>query len=197
MQKTPFYGESGGQVGDTGRLEDHSRMFSIEITDTKKENGVIVHFADSLPEDIDGLFWAVVDEDKRVQTNNNHSATHLLHSALKSVLGDHVNQKGSLVNADYLRFDFSHFTKITDEELAEIEHIVNKRVRDNISLKEQRLVPYEEALSSGVTALFVRSTVTLSASLLSMTTIRRNYAVGRMCRLLVRSAISKSFLKVL
>ncbi|MBB5638799.1 alanyl-tRNA synthetase [Pedobacter cryoconitis] len=154
LQKTPFYGESGGQVGDTGRLEDHSRMFSIEITDTKKENGVIVHFADTLPEDIDGQFWAVVDEDKRVQTNNNHSATHLLHAALKSVLGDHVNQKGSLVNSDYLRFDFSHFAKITDAELAEIEHIVNKRVRDNISLKEQRLVPYEEALSSGVTALF-------------------------------------------
>ncbi|QNK63591.1 alanine--tRNA ligase [Pedobacter sp. PAMC26386] len=154
LQKTPFYGESGGQVGDTGRLEDHSRMFSVEITDTKKENGVIVHFADSLPEDIDGQFWAVVDEDKRAQTNNNHSATHLLHAALKSVLGDHVNQKGSLVNADYLRFDFSHFTKITDEELAEIEHIVNKRVRDNISLKEQRMVPYQEALSSGVTALF-------------------------------------------
>ena len=154
LQKTPFYGESGGQVGDTGRLEDHSRMFSVEITDTKKENGVIVHFADALPEDIDGQFWAVVDEDKRVQTNNNHSATHLLHAALKSVLGDHVNQKGSLVNADYLRFDFSHFTKITEDELAAIEHIVNKRVRDNIALKEQRLVPYEEALSSGVTALF-------------------------------------------
>jgi alanyl-tRNA synthetase len=154
LQKTPFYGESGGQVGDTGRLEDHSRMFSVEITDTKKENGVIVHFADSLPEDIHGQFWAVVDENKRTQTNNNHSATHLLHAALKSVLGDHVNQKGSLVNADYLRFDFSHFARITDDELAEIEHIVNKRIRDNISLKEQRMVPYEEALSSGVTALF-------------------------------------------
>jgi len=154
LQKTPFYGESGGQVGDTGRLEDHSRMFSIEITDTKKENGVIVHFTDSLPEDIDGQFWAVVDEDKRAQTNNNHSATHLLHAALKSVLGDHVNQKGSLVNPDYLRFDFSHFAKITDEELVQIELIVNKKVRQNIPLKEQRLVPYAEALSSGVTALF-------------------------------------------
>ena len=154
LQKTPFYGESGGQVGDTGRLEDHSRLFSVDITDTKKENGVIVHFTDTLPADIDGQFWAVVDEDKRAQTNNNHSATHLLHAALKSVLGDHVNQKGSLVNPDYLRFDFSHFAKITEEELARIEHIVNKKVRENIPLKEQRLVPYAEALSSGVTALF-------------------------------------------
>ncbi|WP_158798065.1 alanine--tRNA ligase [Pedobacter sp. L105] len=154
LQKTPFYGESGGQVGDTGRLEDHSRMFSVDITDTKKENGVIVHFTDTLPEDVDGQFWAVVDENKRAQTNNNHSATHLLHAALKSVLGDHVNQKGSLVNPDYLRFDFSHFAKITDNELAQIEHIVNKKVRENIPLKEQRMVPYAEALSSGVTALF-------------------------------------------
>ena len=154
LQKTPFYGESGGQVGDTGRLEDHSRMFSVDITDTKKENGVIVHFTDTLPEDLEGQFWAVVDEDKRVQTNNNHSATHLLHAALKSVLGAHVNQKGSLVNPDYLRFDFSHFAKISDEELAQIEHIVNQKVRQNIPLKEQRLVPYAEALSSGVTALF-------------------------------------------
>jgi len=154
LQKTPFYGESGGQVGDTGRLEDHSRMFSVEITDTKKENGVIVHFTDTLPEDLEGQFWAVVDEDKRAQTNNNHSATHLLHAALKSVLGEHVNQKGSLVNPDYLRFDFSHFAKITDEELARIEHIVNQKVRQNIPLKEQRMVPYADALSSGVTALF-------------------------------------------
>ena len=154
LQKTPFYGESGGQVGDTGRLEDHSRMFSVDITDTKKENGVIVHFTDTLPADLEGQFWAVVDEDKRAQTNNNHSATHLLHAALKSVLGDHVNQKGSLVNPDYLRFDFSHFAKITDEELTKIEHIVNQKVRQNIPLKEQRLVPYAEALSSGVTALF-------------------------------------------
>jgi alanyl-tRNA synthetase len=154
LQKTPFYGESGGQTGDTGRLEDHSRMFSVEITDTKKENGVIVHYTDTLPEDIDGQFWAVVDEDQRIQTNNNHSSTHLLHAALKKILGDHVNQKGSLVNADYLRFDFSHFAKITDEELAQIEHLVNQKIRENIPLKEQRLVPYEEALSSGVTALF-------------------------------------------
>lgn len=154
LQKTPFYGEGGGQVGDTGRLEDHSRMFSVEITDTKKENGVIVHYTDTLPEDLEGQFWAVVDEDKRQQTNNNHSATHLLHAALKQVLGDHVNQKGSLVNPDYLRFDFSHFARVTDQELAKIEHIVNKKVRENIPLQEQRMVAYDAAVNMGVTALF-------------------------------------------
>ncbi len=154
LQKTPFYGEGGGQVGDTGRLEDHSRMFSVDITDTKKENGVIVHYTDTLPEDLEGQFWAVVDEDKRQQTNNNHSATHLLHAALKQVLGDHVNQKGSLVNPDYLRFDFSHFARVTDQELAKIEHIVNKKVRENIPLQEQRMVAYDTAVNMGVTALF-------------------------------------------
>ncbi|MDO7743165.1 MAG: alanine--tRNA ligase-related protein, partial [Pedobacter sp.] len=154
LQKTPFYGESGGQVGDTGRLEDHSRLFFVDITYTKKENGGIGHYTDTLPEDLDGQFWAVVDEDKRTQTNNNHSATHLLHAALKTVLGSHVNQKGSLVNSEYLRFDFSHFARITDEELAQIEHLVNKKIRENLKLKEQRDVPYDDALSSGVTALF-------------------------------------------
>ncbi|WP_316811535.1 alanine--tRNA ligase [Pedobacter heparinus] len=154
LSKTPFYAESGGQVGDTGRLEDHSRLFFVEITDTKKENGVIVHYADNLPEDLEGHFWAVIDENKRVLSQDNHSATHLLHAALKKVLGSHVNQKGSLVNPDYLRFDFSHFAKVTDEELARIEHLVNQKVRENIPLKEQRYVPYDQAISSGVTALF-------------------------------------------
>ncbi|MHA4895546.1 alanine--tRNA ligase [Pedobacter sp. PWIIR3] len=154
LSKTPFYAESGGQVGDTGRLEDHSRLFFVEITDTKKENGVIVHFTDTLPEDLDGQFWAVIDEDKRSLSESNHTATHLLHAALKRVLGGHVNQKGSLVNADYLRFDFSHFEKISDDDLAKIEHLVNQKVRENIPLKEQRYVPYDQAISSGVTALF-------------------------------------------
>jgi alanyl-tRNA synthetase len=154
LSKTPFYAESGGQVGDTGRLEDHSRMFFVEITNTKKENGVIVHYADSLPEDLEGEFYAVIDEDKRLLSQDNHSATHLLHAALKKILGAHVNQKGSLVNPDYLRFDFSHFAKITDEELAKVEHLVNQKIRENIPLKEQRYVPYEKAISSGVTALF-------------------------------------------
>jgi alanyl-tRNA synthetase len=154
LRNTPFYAESGGQVGDTGRLEDHSRQFWVDITDTKKENGLTVHFTDILPDHLEGKFWAVVDEDKRVLTEDNHSATHLLHAALKQVLGKHVNQKGSLVNADYLRFDFSHFAKVTDEELAQIEVIVNQKIRQNIKLKEQRNVPYQDAIESGVTALF-------------------------------------------
>lgn len=154
LRETPFYAESGGQVGDTGRLEDHSRQFWVEITDTKKENGVIVHYADTLPVDLNGQFWAVINEQKREDTQRNHSATHLLHAALKQVLGNHVNQKGSLVTADYLRFDFSHFSKVTDEQLNEIEDIVNSRIRENIVLKEERNVPYQEALDSGVTALF-------------------------------------------
>ncbi|MBT2561942.1 alanine--tRNA ligase [Pedobacter sp. ISL-68] len=154
LRQTPFYAESGGQVGDTGRLEDHSRQFWVDITDTKKENGLTVHFTDILPDNLEGKFWAVVDEDKRILTEDNHSATHLLHAALKQVLGKHVNQKGSLVNADYLRFDFSHFAKVTDEELAQIEVIVNQKIRQNIKLKEQRSVPYQDAIESGVTALF-------------------------------------------
>ena len=154
LRQTPFYAESGGQVGDTGRLEDHSRQFWIDITDTKKENGLTVHFADILPDNLEGKFWAVVDEDKRVLTEDNHSATHLLHAALKQVLGKHVNQKGSLVNSDYLRFDFSHFAKVSEEELAQIEVIVNQKIRQNIKLKEQRNVPYQDAIESGVTALF-------------------------------------------
>ncbi len=154
LNRTPFYAESGGQVGDTGKLEDFSRLFEYEISDTKKENGLTIHFMDVLPEDLTGNFWAVVDENKRRSTESNHSATHLMHAALKQVLGNHVNQKGSLVNADYLRFDFSHFSKVTDKELAEVEAIVNRKIRENIPLKEQRNVPYQEALNSGVTALF-------------------------------------------
>jgi len=154
LSQTPFYAESGGQVGDTGRLEDHSRQFWIEITDTKKENGIIVHYTDSLPADMEGKFWAVIDEERRNLTADNHSATHLLHAALKKVLGNHVQQKGSLVNADLLRFDFSHFAKLSDEELEEVEQLVNRKIRENIPLIEKRNVPYEEAIQSGVTALF-------------------------------------------
>jgi len=154
LSKTPFYAESGGQVGDTGRIEDHSRLFFVEVTDTKKENGVTVHYTDTLPEDLEGDMWAVIDGDKRLLSQDNHSATHLLHAALKKVLGHHVNQKGSLVNPDYLRFDFSHFAKISEDDLAKIEHLVNQKVRENIPLKEERDVPYDQAISSGVTALF-------------------------------------------
>ncbi|UOE51503.1 alanine--tRNA ligase [Mucilaginibacter sp. SMC90] len=153
LDKTPFYAESGGQVGDKGELVFPDGEI-ILVTDTKKENGLIVHFTDKLPQDIDDALTAIVDPALRSQTNSNHSATHLLHAAMKQVLGTHVNQKGSLVNADYLRFDFSHFAKVTDEELAQIESIVNQKVRENIPLKEERSVLYAEAISSGVTALF-------------------------------------------
>jgi alanyl-tRNA synthetase len=153
LDKTPFYAESGGQVGDKGELVFPNGEI-IEITDTKKENGLIVHFADKLPSTPDDALTAIVDPEKRNSTNNNHSATHLLHAAMKQVLGSHVNQKGSLVNSDYLRFDFSHFTKVTDEELAQIEAIVNEKIRENIFLQEDRSVPYEHAINSGVTALF-------------------------------------------
>ena len=153
LDKTPFYAESGGQVGDTGELVFPDGEV-IEVTDTKKENGLTVHFVDKLPEDIDDALTAIVDANKRNRTNSNHSATHLLHAALKQVLGSHVNQKGSLVNAEYLRFDFSHFAKVTDEELSQIESIVNEKIRENIPLKEERMVAYKEALSRGVNALF-------------------------------------------
>ncbi|MFC0517512.1 alanine--tRNA ligase [Mucilaginibacter angelicae] len=153
LDKTPFYAESGGQVGDKGELVFPDGEI-ILVTDTKKENGLIVHFTDKLPQDIDDALTAIVDPALRSQTNSNHSATHLLHAAMKQVLGSHVNQKGSLVNADYLRFDFSHFAKVTDEELAQIEAIVNQKVRENIPLKEERSVLYAEAITSGVTALF-------------------------------------------
>ncbi len=153
LDKTPFYAESGGQVGDQGELVFTDGEI-IAVTDTKKENGLIVHFTDELPVALDGTLTAIVNIDLRISTESNHSATHLLHAALKQVLGSHVNQKGSLVNADNLRFDFSHFAKVTDEELERIEQIVNEKIRENIFLKEERNVPYQQAITSGVTALF-------------------------------------------
>lgn len=153
LSLTPFYAEGGGQVGDTGFLISDSNE-KIYITDTKKENGLIVHFVNELPPVLQGDFQAVVDKLRRIDIENNHSATHLLHAALKQVLGDHVNQKGSLVNASVLRFDVSHFAKITAEEISNIEDVVNQKIRENIFLKEERMVPYQKAIDSGVTALF-------------------------------------------
>jgi len=153
LDKTPFYAESGGQVGDTGELVFPDGEI-IAVTDTKKENGLIVHFTDTIPNSIGDALTAIVDVERRNNTNSNHSATHLLHAALKQVLGTHVNQKGSLVNDEYLRFDFSHFSKVTEDEMAQIEVIVNQKIRENIFLKEERNVPYQQALESGVTALF-------------------------------------------
>lgn len=152
LDKTPFYAESGGQIGDSGILIGEGE--ELIITDTKKENGLIIHFVAGLPKKLDSTFLARVDTQKRKLIENNHSATHLLHAALKNVLGTHVNQKGSLVNENELRFDFSHFSKVTDQELKQIEGIVNEKVRENIKLKEERNVPYQQALNSGVTALF-------------------------------------------
>ena len=150
---TPFYAESGGQVGDTGYLETKAGE-KIAVLDTQKENNLIVHFTDKIPEKVDLKIKAVVNYGNRVLTANNHSATHLLHAALRHVIGDHVQQKGSLVDADHLRFDFSHFQKVTDDELKEIDCIVNKRIRENIQLDEKREVPFDDAVKLGATALF-------------------------------------------
>ncbi len=151
LDKTPFYAESGGQVGDTGVLESANER--VIITDTKKENGIIIHYADKLPENFSQTFIAKVDGEKRILTENNHSSTHLLHAALRKVLGTHVEQKGSLVNDEHLRFDFSHFAKVTDAEIAEIETIVNQKIRENISsdIKEMSI---DDARKTGAMALF-------------------------------------------
>lgn len=154
LSETPFYAEGGGQVGDTGYLRSLETNEKISIVDTKKENGLIIHFVNQLPTVLTGEFEAVVNAGKRKDTEANHSATHLLHAALKQVLGEHVNQKGSLVSPDVLRFDISHFAKMTYEEIKEVEDIVNAKIREDISLKEERNVPYQQAIESGVTALF-------------------------------------------
>jgi alanyl-tRNA synthetase len=152
FDKTPFYAESGGQTGDTGTIESANEK--IFIVDTKKENELIVHFTEKLPESLAASFQANVDTDKRRQSMNNHSATHLLHAALRQVLGKHVEQKGSLVNEKLLRFDFSHFAAITPDELRKVEDIVNTRIRQDIHLDEKRNVPIDQAKALGAMALF-------------------------------------------
>ncbi|MBP6513232.1 MAG: alanine--tRNA ligase [Bacteroidia bacterium] len=152
LNRTPFYAESGGQVGDTGFLQ--SEESKISITDTQKENNLIIHFADKIPSDINAVFKAVVDYNRRALITKNHSATHLMHAALRNVLGTHVAQKGSMVNEHTTRFDFSHFAKMTDEEINSIEQIVNKKIRENIALNEQRNVPIKQAQETGAMALF-------------------------------------------
>jgi alanyl-tRNA synthetase len=151
LEATPFYAESGGQVGDTGQLIIDNGQ--LTITDTKKENNLIIHFAETLPQNINENIIAKVDFNKRKQTAIHHSATHLLHAALRKVLGNHVQQKGSLVNAEHLRFDFSHFAKMTDEEIAKVEAIVNEKIRENIPVVIKQM-PKEEALKLGAMALF-------------------------------------------
>ncbi len=152
LNKTPFYSESGGQVGDTGYLVSEDER--IRILDTKKENDLIVHYAEKLPTDLKSTFKSMVDRGKRLLTTNNHSATHLMHGALRVVLGNHVEQRGSLVNYKLLRFDFSHFTKMTDEEIAKVEKMVNAKIRENIPIEVLNNVPLAEAKNMGAMALF-------------------------------------------
>jgi len=149
---TPFYPEGGGQVGDTGFIEDNQGK--VYIKDTKKENGVIVHYVDELPKNLNSSFHGQVDLERRTKISKNHSATHLLHHALREVLGTHVEQKGSLVNENYLRFDFSHFSKLNLQELELIEQKVNKQIREANSLIEERNIPMEIAKQKGAIMLF-------------------------------------------
>jgi alanyl-tRNA synthetase len=151
LETTPFYAESGGQVGDTGELDFDGQK--IQVLDTKKENDLVIHFVDALPANISAPVVATVNKDKRKNTALHHSATHLLHAALRQVLGGHVAQKGSLVNEEHLRFDFSHFAKMSPEEIAEVEELVNEKIRQNIPVVIREM-PKDEALKSGAMALF-------------------------------------------
>ncbi len=152
LAQTPFYAESGGQVGDVGVLVNEEE--TIEIIDTKKENNLAIHITNELPKNIEAEFMACVDREKRAASAANHSATHLLDQALREVLGVHVEQKGSLVTPDFLRFDFAHFQKVSNEEMREIETLINERIRENINLTEFRSIPIQEARDLGAIALF-------------------------------------------
>lgn len=153
FDKTPFYAEAGGQVGDKGYLEASNGSVCY-IVDTKKENNLIVHFSKTLPEKPEGAFTAVVDEKQRSKTAANHTATHLLHQALRTLLGTHVEQKGSMVHSGIFRFDFSHFAKVDSDTLKSVEQFVNARIQEQIPLEEKRAVPYQEAIDAGAMALF-------------------------------------------
>ena len=161
LDATPFYPEGGGQVGDKGSLvsandpsDSEQAKQTIEILDTKKENNLILHFSKKLPENINASFSAKVNTDLRDLSSRNHTATHLMHLALRTILGTHVEQKGSLVNPNNLRFDFSHFSKVTDEQLLEVENFVNSRIQQQLPLIERRNIPIQQALDEGAMALF-------------------------------------------
>ncbi|WP_291117799.1 alanine--tRNA ligase [Flavobacterium sp. UBA6135] len=161
LDATPFYPEGGGQVGDKGTLVCFANSHSlgsanetIEIIDTKKENNLILHFAKQLPENLNAAFVAKVNTDLRTSTSKNHSATHLMHLALRTILGTHVEQKGSLVNPNYLRFDFSHFSKVSDDEIKQVEDFVNQRIEEQLQLVEHRNIPIQQAMEQGAMALF-------------------------------------------
>jgi alanyl-tRNA synthetase len=152
LTKTPFYAESGGQIGDTGILDFGNEQ--IRVIDTIKENELIVHITEKLPADLQKPVHAIIDKNKRTLTENNHSATHLLQAALRQVLGKHAQQRGSLVTEKYLRFDFSHFQKMTDDEIAQVEALVNEKVRENIHQREDNGISMEEAEAAGAMMLF-------------------------------------------
>jgi len=152
LDHTPFYPEGGGQIGDKGLLSTPNE--DIEVLDTKKENNLILHFVKNLPTNIEGTLMAKVDKQLRTDTSKNHSATHLMHLALRTILGTHVEQKGSLVNPNYLRFDFSHFSKLSDAELHQVEHFVNARIKEQLPLVERRNIPFQQAVDEGAMALF-------------------------------------------
>ena len=153
FDKTPFYAEMGGQVGDTGTIVSGSGE-QIRILNTVKENNLTIHIAERIPEDCEGAFTLRVDRDRRLRIAANHTATHLLDHALREVLGTHVEQKGSFVGPDYFRFDFSHFSKVTDEEIRKVEHMVNSMIRSDYQLEEKRDATMEEAMGMGAIALF-------------------------------------------
>ena len=152
LDHTPFYPEGGGQVGDKGVITSANE--TVEILDTKKENNLILHFTKNLPENVNASFIAQVDKNLRSDSASNHSATHLLHQALRTILGTHVEQKGSLVSPNYLRFDFSHFAKVTEQELHQVETFVNERIQDQLPLIERRDIPFAQAVEEGAMALF-------------------------------------------
>lgn len=153
FDQTPFYPEGGGQIGDTGYLEGPEGK-RTKITDTRRENNEILHITEELPAQPEGAFRAIVDRERRMRTARNHSATHLLHQGLRQVLGNHVEQKGSAVHPGYLRFDFSHFSRMTREEIQQVEDFVNARISEKLTLGEKRDIPVQEALDSGALALF-------------------------------------------
>ena len=190
FDQTPFYAESGGQIGDTGYLE--STLSKVRVIDTKKENDLIIHTTLELPQELSETFLARPDAARRALIKNNHTATHLLQAALREVLGSHVQQKGSLVNEKLLRFDFSHFTKVSDEQLREIEQLVNARIRQQIPLDERRNVPIAEAKNLGAMALFGEK----YGEFVRVITFDRNYSVELCGGLHVANTGSIGYLKI-